>query len=173
MKIQIHRDVVKSLQTYGFTCLYDKTFSLSSTSGSLSLSLLDDCKVITFNNENTVFFNSESIHYDGKDLVLKSFGHPPIIITRDGSIIMRDSKGELMTILTNGMIGHYNKTWTYVDREGNSLVRTEKGFEVPPKPKPVEKPVEAPPVKGKNEKELSKLKEVNKAQVEKLRKKSL
>lgn len=121
--VQIIRDLDFNSPSFCYKFYYKDTIEAHSTSDSITFQPFEGIRLYyEFNQILTVFFNDQSLCFDGENLNIMSANEKNIIITKTGSLIFTNSHGNIIIVHPNGSISRYtNNKWITVDKDGISL----------------------------------------------------
>ncbi|OHT02228.1 hypothetical protein TRFO_30745 [Tritrichomonas foetus] len=120
MYVQIIRNCIHSQMTFNFKAFIGDNFELISSENSISIQPAENISfLITFPFTGSIFFNQQSMCYDGKKLTMQTAKEFPIIITNSGDLIFVKPQETPLILKQNGTIGQMLKPheWTYVDKD--------------------------------------------------------
>lgn len=130
LKIDIERNVVNGAPTFGALISLGQVLNIRVTHDSIILIPYEEITfTLTFDGKMTITFYEQSIYYDRENIVTKSTGESPCIITREGDFITVEKSCNLILYSDGSTFKEHKKgEWLYCDSEGKSYIQTKEKF---------------------------------------------
>lgn len=133
LNVQLAHDMDQLNHSLSLHVMYKDIFEILRTPDSITFIPVDSLKLYITQDPYTInlFFNEQSITYDGNMLNLKTTGDfGTILISDDGSLIKTHKKGLPIIIKPDGTIGQQisEKEWIYTDSSGEQMLKKGKSM---------------------------------------------
>lgn len=121
--VQIIRDLVSKKPSFSYKFLYKDIIQAVTTSDSIVFHPVEGIRYsYDYGQALTVFFNDQTLCFDGENLNMMSTNEKNIIITKSGCLVFTDRHGINIIVYPNGSISRYiGEKWITVDKDGISL----------------------------------------------------
>lgn len=121
--VQIHRDVIFERPTFSYQFYYKNIIDCKSNSDSVVFCPIEGIRLLyEFGQSLTVFFNEQTICFDGQNLHIISTNEKNLVITKSGSLIFTNKNDIKVIVYSNGSISRLiDNKWIAIDKNGKSL----------------------------------------------------